>query len=109
MEIVSGILQFSSNSGNRTDKRQVSSKAVSDGLKHHVTFLLNGTDFRISLDVTSNIEVRTRLSSFLSGPLFVGGVEHWTPEVKDDLSSDQSFSGCFEVLCSTYLSLYLIM
>ena len=97
MEIVSGNLRFSINRGNMTQMRIISSNAVNDGLKHEINFIINETAFYISVDRATVIEFPGSVPAHLSGPLFVGSVEYWTPEVKDDLWSDRSFYGCFEV------------
>ena len=58
---------------------------------------MNETSFQIIMDGVSALNIEGPIPGNLLGPIFVGGVERWTPEIKDDLSSDQSFYGCFEV------------
>ena len=97
LEIISGNLKFRINRGNNTETRSVSSYAVNDGSKHQVNFTVNETGVLISMNSTSVIQVLGPPPAHLSGPLYLGGVENWTPAIKDDLSTDQSFYGCFEV------------
>ena len=88
---------FRINRGNNTEVRSLSSKAANDGSKHQIGLSINETGFFISLNRTLVIDIPGPLPAHLSGPLFVGGVEAWSPAIKDDLSSDQMFFGCFEV------------
>ena len=88
---------FRINRGNNTEARGLSSKAANDGSKHQIGLSINETGFFISLNRTLVIDIPGPLPAHLSGPLFVGGVEAWSPAIKDDLSSDQMFFGCFEV------------
>ena len=97
MEIISGKLKFKLNRGNNTETRFLSATPINDGSKHLISVIINETGFLISVNRTSVIELPGALPAHLSGPLFLGGVDSWTPAIKDDLSSDQSFYGCLEV------------
>ena len=98
LEIVNARLQLSVNTGAWQPTRSpVGKRVVNNGVKHFVWISLNQTKLSVKLDSEPYIHVTWTISNRFTGPLFVGGVEVWTPEIKSDTLCDSTFYGCFEV------------
>ena len=98
LEIINARLQFSLNTGTWLPIRSpLGERIVSDGMQHFVWISLNQTKLSVKLDLEPIVHVTWTNSNRFAGPLFVGGVGVWTPEVKSDTLSDSNFYGCFEV------------
>ena len=76
-----------------------------NGQRNSLDFVANGRIMELKLNAGSSMRMTRSISTRLGGPLFIGGVQAWTPEVLDDLSSDTHFLGCLEVCIGLTLSM----
>ena len=98
MELNDGQLYFSWNTGDQTVRSFIGSENVNDGSFHTVLLQVIGNVANITVDESLSIRFHQNGSSGnLHGPLYVGGVNRWTPEILDDIQSDTYFLGCIQV------------